>query len=425
MRLVAGGARFADAAMRWGRSPATGGGIGGRGRGNARRGEMAFGAGNRVGRWPMGLVAGDALGADHAVRRLRGDRSVRGCWSGRIVRGERVTLAAEGWIGQGTMRLVTGGALTADTSVLRGWGETLGHVRAHVCGAGVLRNRAVAPHAVGRIDGGAVRLVTDRALLPDRLMLWGRMKGHLSPLFVAGCARGGRGPGRVLLMRFVAEAARSPVRVGVHVEMIQHPPHLVARQTLIQAWREFVCGRITVRGQWHLEGVLVAGNAMQGGLRGHGTDPDRAVGVTAGLGAGLIDRNELVDLLRVTGHALHARERRRVGLEVRPMPGRRRDLRPVSGPVLVDVTPLADRVGDRGMLAHSRRTLGDPEVQLFHRGRRGLRVAFVAVEVAMPASGEPHERVFHDVTPGTEPVVVLHVRPPDAADGRAADQECD
>src|SRR5436190_14789321 len=129
-----------------------------------------------------------------------------------------------------------------------------------------------------------------------------------------------------------------------------------------------------------------------------------------------------MDLEAVAGRALHVAQRARVRLEVDAMPRGSRDPFPlVLFAVALHVAAGADARRHFGMHRDLLGPIGDPEVELSRAGEDRLLMARVAAQRIMLGAAESLKRPLHDVAPGAEGVVVLHVIPAHSAKTTCAD----
>jgi len=168
--------------------------------------------------------------------------------------------------------------------------------------------------ALGGIDLGAVRLMTQRALLRDSGVRLAGMERLIAPVGMTSCR--GAAPQRIsgppLLVWIVAHAARLPVRIARGIKIGELGAHLVTAKALVRAGPQCACSRVARGEQRHFRGELMARDAVKPGLARHFAEIDLRADVTTRLSTGRVNRYEAVHLDPVTGRALHILQGARV-----------------------------------------------------------------------------------------------------------------
>ena len=181
-------------------------------------------------------------------------------------------------------------------------------------------------------------------------------------------ARLERGGGRFLLVRIVAGSAHRVVRLGLRIEIGEALPHLVAAEALFFS-RDEKRARCVERGLLgDRGGELVAERAVKLRLVAHSGEPDLGSRVTFRLAARRVGRRELVHGDAMACHALHVAERGRIGLEVNPVAGRRRDALPDTVGLLLNVALRAHLGGHLRVRPNFFRAVEHPEIHLTRTG---------------------------------------------------------
>jgi hypothetical protein len=170
--------------------------------------------------------------------------------------------------------------------------------------------------AVARIDLGAVRLMTRKALRCNPTMRRANVERLLPPVRVTTgrLARSRCGLRCLLSVRVVTGTALSAVGVSPLVEVGQHLFHLMAAEALRCAWNEGASRRIARRQSRHVGSEQVAYSAVPHSLSRHLRKPDGGLllVVTSGLAARLFYRLKAMQVSAVTLHTLQILQRARV-----------------------------------------------------------------------------------------------------------------